>query len=86
MIASVKLLVLALATAGIATSGALAHVPLEKAIEIQKEKLGPESSMPEQSQKGLQIALDNLVANQERWLQEHTNATQPEWAVPEGAG
>ena len=70
--AAAKVLMLALAVTGVTATGVVTgvvHIPLEKAIQIHKDRFGPDSNMPEQSLKGQQTALDHLVANQERWTQ-----------------
>ena len=79
MMAAVKAIVLALVAvtgagaAGVATG--VVSLPLQNAIDIHEDHLGENSTMPEQSHKGQQNALDHLLDNQERWLASH-NATQ----------
>jgi len=78
MLAIVKALVLALAVTGVAGTGVAAgvvHIPLQHAIDIHKEHLGQNSTMPEQSKQGQQNALDHLMENQERWLSKPHNDT-----------
>ena len=78
MIAVIKALVLALAVSGVAVTGVAAgivHAPMQKAIDIHKEHLGENSTMPEQSLKGQQNALDHIVHNQEKWLSKPHNQT-----------
>ncbi len=71
MLAVAKLLMLSFATIGVVAVGAVAHIPLEKAIDIHKDHLSADSGMPTQSTKGQQNALDHLQVNQERWLADH---------------
>lgn len=88
MLAVAKVLMVALALTGVAGTGVAAgvvHVPMQKAIDIHKSHLGQNSTMPEQSQKGQQNALDHLLSNQERFLSNHnvthmheTNETEPD--------
>lgn len=71
MIAVVKALMLAFAVSGVAVTGVAAgvsHLPMQKAIDIHKNHLGQNTTMPDQSLKGQQNALDHLVHNQERWV------------------
>lgn len=77
MIAAAKAIVLALvAVGGIGTAGVVASdVHLQNAIDIHNGHLGENSTMPDQSHKGQQNALDHLVDNQGKWLASH-NATQ----------
>jgi len=78
MLAVAKVMIVALALTGVAGTGVAAgvvHVPMQKAIDIHKSHLGDNSTMPEQSQKGQQNALDHLLSNQEKWLASH-NVTQ----------
>ena len=73
-----KAALLALAVMGVAATGAVAgvvHVPLQKAIDIHKEHLGQNSTMPEQSTPGQQNALDHLMENQQRWISKPHNET-----------
>jgi len=73
-----KAALLALAVMGVAATGAVAgvvHVPLQKAIDIHKEHLGQNSTMPEQSTPGQQNALDHLMENQQRWMAKPHNQT-----------
>jgi hypothetical protein len=74
MIAVVKALVLALAVTGLASAGVVA-TPLNKAIDIHKNHLGPDSKLPENAMKGQQNALDHLMKNQARWLQNQNNTS-----------
>jgi len=79
MIVAAKAIVLALmAVTGVGATGVVAgvvHLPMQKAIDIHKDHLGPNSTMPDQSQKGQQNSLDHLLSNQEKWLASH-NVTQ----------
>ena len=70
MIAAAKAIVLALvAVGGIGAAGVAAgDVHLQNAIDIHKDHLGANSTMPEQSHKGQQNSLDHLLENQEKWL------------------
>ena len=72
MIAAAKALVLAfVAVTGVGATGVASgaiDIPLQKAIDIHEDHLGQNSTMPEQSQKGQQNALDHLLENQEKWL------------------
>jgi hypothetical protein len=82
MLAVVKALVLAFAVTGVAGAGiatGVAHVPLQKAIDIHKEHLGANSTMPEKSIPGQQNALDHLMENQQRWLSKpHNDTSEPD--------
>ncbi len=72
MIAAAKAIVLALvAVTGVGATGVVAgaiDVPMQKAIDIHEDHLGQNSTMPQQSHKGQQNALDHLLDNQEKWL------------------
>jgi len=73
-----KAILLSLAVMGVAATGVAAgvvHVPLQKAIDIHKEHLGQNSTMPEQSTPGQQNALDHLMENQQRWISKPHNET-----------
>ncbi|MBU0684270.1 MAG: hypothetical protein ABIE25_04525 [Thermoplasmatota archaeon] len=73
-----KAVLLALAVMGVAATGAVAgvvHVPQQKAIDIHKEHLGQNSTMPAQSTHGQQTALDHLMHNYERWMAKPHNET-----------
>jgi hypothetical protein len=74
MAAIAHALVLALAVTGLAGAG-LAGLPMEKAIGMHKNQLGPDSKLPEQAMKGQQSALDHLLKNQERWVAGNHTAT-----------
>jgi hypothetical protein len=50
-------------------------MPLQHAIDIHKNHLGQNSTMPEQSMRGQQNALDHLMENQQRWLSKPHNET-----------
>jgi hypothetical protein len=81
MLAIAKVLMVALALTGVAGTGVVAgvvHVPMQKAIDIHKSHLGQNSTMPEQSQKGQQNALDHLLDNQERFLNNHNVTHLPD--------
>lgn len=78
MIAVLKALVMTLAVAGVGVSTVAAGVPLMKAIEVHENHLGPDSELPEQAMKGQQNAYDHLVANQNRWIEDHGNNTAPD--------
>ena len=76
-----KVLLVAMALAGVAGTGVAAgvvHMPLQKAIDIHKSHLGPNSTMPEQSQKGQQNALNHLLVNQEKLLSTHNMTHVPD--------
>jgi hypothetical protein len=78
MLAIAKLLIIAFAMTGVAGTGVAAgvvHTPLQHAIDIHKNHLGQNSTMPEQSTHGQQNALDHLVENQQRWLSKPHNET-----------
>ena len=78
MLAIAKVLLLAFAVSGVAVTGAasgVVHIPLMKAIDIHKNHLGQNSTMPEQSRHGQQNALDHLIENQQRWLSKPHNET-----------
>jgi hypothetical protein len=78
MFAIAKAVLLALAVMGVAATGAAAgvvHVPMQKAIDIHKEHLGQNSTMPVESRNGQQNALDRLMENQERWMSKPHNET-----------
>ena len=71
MFLTAKAVLLALAVMGVAATGAAAgtvDVPMQKAIDIHKDHLGQNSTMPEQSTNGQQKALDSLMENQLRWM------------------
>ena len=55
--------------------------PMHKAIDIGKQHVGPNSTLPAQSHDGQQNAFDHLLQNQDKWLASH-NATQ----VPDDDG
>ena len=81
MLAIAKVLMVALALTGVAGTGVVAgvvHVPMQKAIDIHKSHLGQNSTMPEQSMKGQQNALDHLLINQERFLSNHNMTHLPD--------
>jgi len=78
MVAVLKALMLTLAVAGVSVSGAVAGVPLTKAVDIHEDHLGPDSKLPEQAMKGQQNAYDHLIANQNRWTENHGNNTAPD--------
>ena len=58
---------LALAVTGLAGAG-VAALPMDKAIEIHKNHIGPDSKLPQQAMKGQNNSLDHLLKNQERWV------------------
>lgn len=69
MLATAKVLFVALALTGVAGAGvATGMVPLTKAIDIHEKHLGLNSTMPDQSRQGQQNALDHLMQNQDRWI------------------
>jgi hypothetical protein len=73
-----KALIFALAVSGVAATGSMAgmvHMPMQKAIDIHKEHLGQNSTMPSQSTHGQQTALDHLMQNQQRWMSKPHNDT-----------
>lgn len=77
MLATAKVLMVALALTGVAGTGVAAgvtHLPMQKAIDIHQAHLGQNSTMPAQCVKGQQNALDHLMQNQERYLS-NLNAT-----------
>jgi len=78
MIAAAKAMVLAfVAVTGVGATGVVAgviDVPMQKAIDIHKNHLGENSTMPDQSHKGQQNALDHLLSNADKWLSR--NVTQ----------
>ena len=79
MIATMKAVMLALvvtAAAGTTAVAAGVDLPLQKAIDIHRDHLGDNSTMPEKSIKGQQNALDHLLLNQERWVANQQNMTQ----------
>lgn len=81
MLAIAKVMIVALALTGVAGTGVaagVAHVPMQKAIDIHKSHLGQNSTMPEQSQKGQQNALDHLLGNQDRFLNGHNVTHVPD--------
>jgi len=78
MLAIAKVLILAFAVTGVAGTGVatgVVHMPLQHAIDIHKNHLGQNSTMPEQSRYGQQNALDHLMENQQRWLSKPHNET-----------
>ncbi len=78
MFAIAKAVLLALAVAGVAATGVAASVvdaPMQEAIDIHKEHLGQNSTMPEQSTYGQQNSLDRLMENWERWMSKPHNET-----------
>ena len=78
MLAIAKVLILAFAVTGVAGTGVatgVVHMPLQNAIDIHKNHLGENSTMPEQSTHGQQNALDHLMENQQRWLSKPHNET-----------
>ena len=90
MLAIAKVLILAFAVTGVAGTGVatgVVHMPLQHAIDIHKNHLGENSTMPEQSTHGQQNALDHLMENQERWLanphNETADALDNDTALPE---
>jgi len=71
MFAIAKAVLLALTVMGVAATGAAAgavHAPMQKAIDIHKEHLGHDLTMPVESRNGQQNALDRLMENQQRWM------------------
>lgn len=73
-----KAVLLALAVTCVAATGAVAgvvHVPMQKAIDIHKEHLGQNSTMPLESKHGQQNALDHLMENRMRWMSKPHNET-----------
>ncbi len=81
MLAAAKVLIVALALTGAVGGGVAAgavHVPMQKAIDIHKEHLGANSTMPEQSKHGQQNSLDHLLSNQEKWLASHNVTSAPD--------
>jgi hypothetical protein len=82
MIAAAKALVLAfVAVTGVGATGVATgaiDIPLQKAIDIHEDHLGENSTMPGQSQKGQQNALDHLLSNQEKWLASHNMTHVPD--------
>jgi hypothetical protein len=78
MLAIAKVLILAFAVTGVAGTGVatgVVHIPLQHAIDIHKNHLDQNSTMPEQSRHGQQNALDHLMENQQRWLSNPHNET-----------
>jgi len=78
MLAIAKVLILAFAVTGVAGTGVatgVVHIPLQQAIDIHKNHLDQNSTMPEQSRQGQQNALDHLMENQQRWLSKPRNET-----------
>jgi len=78
MLAIAKVLILAFAVTGVAGTGVatgVVHIPLQNAIDIHKNHLDQNSTMPEQSMHGQQNALDHLMENQQRWLSKPHNET-----------
>jgi len=71
MLATAKVLFLALAVTGVSATGVATTVvqtPLSHAIDIHEDHLGANTTLPSQAMKGQQNALDHLMKNQERWL------------------
>ena len=71
MLATVKVLFLALAVTGVSVTGVAAgetQTPLTKAIGIHEDHLGADSTMPQQAIKGQQNALDHLNMNEDKWV------------------
>jgi hypothetical protein len=78
MLAIAKVLILAFAVTGVAGAGVASGVvqmPLQHAIDIHKNHLDQNSTMPEQCRHGQQNALDHLMENQQRWLSNPHNET-----------
>jgi len=78
MLAIAKVLILAFAVTGVAGTGIATGVvgmPLQHAIDIHKNHLDQNSTMPEQCRHGQQNALDHLTENQQRWLSKPHNET-----------
>lgn len=78
MLAIAKVLILAFAVTGVAGTGVatgVVHMPLQHAIDIHKNHLDQNSTMPEQCRHGQQNALDHLMENQQRWLSKPHNET-----------
>jgi hypothetical protein len=78
MLAIAKVLILAFAVTGVAGTGiatGVVDMPLQHAIDIHKNHLDQNSTMPEQSRHGQQNALDHLMENQQRWLSKPHNET-----------
>lgn len=76
MIPAFSAMFFALSLVGAGGMGVVAEmgkVPLDKPIEIHEEKLGQDSTMPDQCKKGQQTALDHLRWNQERWIANHAD-------------
>jgi len=61
--------------AGTGVATGVVHIPLQQAIDIHKNHLDQNSTMPEQSRQGQQNALDHLMENQQRWLSKPRNET-----------
>jgi len=81
MLAIAKVLMVALTLAGVGGTGVavgVVHAPMQKAIDIHKSHLGQNSTMPEQSMKGQQNALDHLLSNQEKFLSNHNVTHLPD--------
>jgi hypothetical protein len=77
MLLAVKALVLVLVVSGVGATGAsigMVSTPMDKAIDIHERNLQQNSTLPVQSLKGQQTALDHLMHNQERWLAKHQGA------------
>ena len=90
MLAIAKVLILAFAVTGVAGTGVatgVVHIPLQHAIDIHKNHLGENSTMPEQCRNGQQNALNHLMENQQRWLSNPHNETadvnEPDIEPPE---
>ncbi len=78
MLVIAKSVLLALAIVGVAATGVAAgaiDLPLQNAIDVHKDHLGQNSTMPEQSTHGQQNALDHLMENQQRWMSKPHNET-----------
>ena len=54
MLPVLKAVMLALAVSGVAATGVVMHMPLDNAKKVLGEKLGPDSTLPENGQKGVQ--------------------------------
>ena len=73
MISVAKALVLSLALVGVMAVGSASAstVPMDQARYIHQIHLSEDADMPPTSQKGQQIAYDNLCSSQERWIAKH---------------
>jgi len=78
MLPALKAVMLALAVSGVAAAGVVMHIPLDNAKKVLGEKLGPDSKVPEDGQKGVQNALNHVNDNQDRWLLNHTGTHSTE--------